>query len=162
MHQLPNQNPPQLQRLADARRVLEISFDNPFMDADDRMMLRRTKRLAWATIADVAELLVSTLDIAAGDADVEDATAAEDAFEEHNERFGYRGPGCPVADPGGGNITDDRHDDDDPREDDGEDSDGLENEPMFDRVHCRTLNALFGDGPGGGKLLDSDCDEGGI
>ena len=49
-------------------------------------------------------------------------------------------------------------------EEDSEDCSGFENEPMFDRRGCSRLNRLFGDGPGGGRLVDSDCgaDEGGI
>lgn len=41
---------------------------------------------------------IERLDEIDGDADLEDATGEEDAFEGHNERFGYDGPGCPVAD----------------------------------------------------------------
>jgi hypothetical protein len=46
-------------------------------------------------------------------------------------------------------------------EDATEDCEGTsENEPLFDKVQCRTLNALFGDGPGGGSILDSDREDG--
>lgn len=41
---------------------------------------------------------IERLDQIDGDPDLEDATGEEDAFEGHNERFGYDGPGCPVAD----------------------------------------------------------------
>lgn len=43
---------------------------------------------------------IGLLDVLDGDPDLENATGAEDAFEDHEERFGYDGPGCDVADPG--------------------------------------------------------------
>jgi hypothetical protein len=39
---------------------------------------------------------------------------------------------------------------------DTEDCDGFENEPLLDAKECSRLNRLYGDGPGGGILLDSD------
>ncbi len=68
-----------IQRLRDARRVLQISLDhNPFAQPEDRLALRQAKRAAWVILAEVAEELVSTVDIAAGDADLEDDDPAED------------------------------------------------------------------------------------
>ncbi len=91
-----------LQRLAAARRVLEIDLSgNPFAQPEDRHALRQAKRIAWAVLAEVCESLVSTLDIAAGDPDLEpngdelDGDGGEDDFMQHNAD----GPGCPIADP---------------------------------------------------------------
>ena len=91
-----------MQRLADARRVLEISLDaNPFAQPEDRHALRQAKRAAWVIITSVCEQLVETLDVVAGDPDLEpngdeqDGNRAEDDFCYH----GGNGPGCPIADP---------------------------------------------------------------
>jgi hypothetical protein len=59
-----------------------------------------------AAIEAAVETLVEVLNAMDGDLDAEDATGAEDAFEEHEERFGYDGPACPISDPGGGNVED--------------------------------------------------------
>jgi hypothetical protein len=103
-----------LQRLADARRVLEIDLSgNPFAQPEDRHALRQAKRIAWAIIAEVAEDLVSTLNVAAGDADLEDDDPAEDddADDTGNAedeglsggalQYAARdnGAGCVIADP---------------------------------------------------------------
>ena len=48
------------------------------------------------------ETLIALMDAMDGDADVEDATGLEDAFEAHRGD----GPGCKTADPGGGNVAD--------------------------------------------------------
>lgn len=69
------------------------------------------------TLAGFIEVAIELLDIAEGDPDLEDATSLEDAFEDHNDRFGYAGPGCPVADIDKG-IDDDRTENDDPAEED--------------------------------------------
>jgi len=100
---LPTEQPQHpLQRLADARRVLEISCEgHPFMDAEGRAAIRDAKRIAWAVLAEVTEQLVATLDTAAGDDDLEpsgdeeDGNRTEDDFMYH----GGNGPGCPVSDP---------------------------------------------------------------
>jgi hypothetical protein len=92
---------PQLQLLADARRILQITAElHPFMDAEGRKAIRDAKRVAWATIADAAELLVGTLDAAAGDPDLENATAVEDEGIQPMLRTQDGEPGCPAADPG--------------------------------------------------------------
>jgi hypothetical protein len=95
-------------------------------------------------IAAAAQALINLLDAIDGDFDLEmngdeeDANAAEDDFVDH----AVDGlAGCPVADP---------------PEEDSEDCDGFENEPLFDRAGCTRLNLLFGEGPGGGAVLDSD------
>lgn len=91
-----------LQFLADARRVLACDVDRlPFINAEERRDIRIAKRAAWATLADVAEALVATLDIAAGDPDLEDGTDLEDEglTQETIERLDT-GPGCNLADPG--------------------------------------------------------------
>ena len=82
------------------------------MPAVARILSRfdRPKLEGFITVA------IGLLDVLDGDPDFEDATGEDDAFEDHNERLGYYGPGCPVADIDKG-IDDDRHDDDDPRED---------------------------------------------
>ncbi len=92
-----------MQRLADARRVLEINLDaNPFAQPEDRLALRQAKRAAWVIIADVCEQLVETLDVVAGDPDLEpdgdelDGNGSEDDFMDHPTHLG---PGCPIADP---------------------------------------------------------------
>jgi hypothetical protein len=78
--------------LADARRVLEIAGDtHPFMDAERRRAICGAKRIAWATIAEVAEQLGATLDTAAGDPDLESADPPE------------------YDDPSGGNVTGEPH-----------------------------------------------------
>lgn len=70
---------PAVQHLANARRVLEINCEgHPFMDAEGRAAIRDAKRIAWATIAHVAEELTTTLDAAAGDPDLEDDDPRED------------------------------------------------------------------------------------
>lgn len=91
-----------LQRLADARRVLEINLSgNPFAQPEDRLALRQAKRAAWVILADVCEQLVETLDVVAGDPDLEpngdelDGDGGEDDFMQH----AANGPGCPIADP---------------------------------------------------------------
>jgi len=45
------------------------------------------------------EVAIGLLDIMEGDPDLEDATGAEDAFENHKGR-GCGGPGCDIADAG--------------------------------------------------------------
>ena len=45
-------------------------------------------------------------------------------------------------------------------EENNEDCDAFENEPLFDRRQCALLNRRFGDGPGGGRLPDSDYSDG--
>ena len=110
---------PAMQQLADARRVLGIDCDRlqPFLTPEDRRSIREAKRIAWAALADVAETLVETLNIAAGDPDLEDATDAEDEgltpFALCHARGGP-GPGCVVAD--AGEETHDREGIDDDRE----------------------------------------------
>jgi len=97
------------------RRLNEID-SAPVLSADQRLEVFRAKALCWTVIGKAVESLVSLLDATAGDPDLENATGEDDAFEDHNERLGYYGPGCPVSDIDKG-IDDDPHDDDDPRED---------------------------------------------
>ena len=49
-----------------------------------------------AAIEAAVETLVEVLNAMDGDLEAEDATGEEDAFEDHNDRFGYDGPGDPV------------------------------------------------------------------
>lgn len=58
-----------------------------------------------ARIEDAIETLIQILDAADPDTDFEE-TGAEDSFQDHD----CAGPGCPVADPGGGNIDDEGED----------------------------------------------------
>lgn len=51
-------------------------------------------------LARLVERAIERLDEEDGDPDLEDATGLEDAFEDHEDRFGYGGPGCDVGDPG--------------------------------------------------------------
>lgn len=61
----------------------------------------------------LVERAIERLDELDGDADFEDATDAEDeGFSHLAVRCALRaGPGCPIADPGGGNVEDAPHDD---------------------------------------------------
>ena len=95
-----------MQRLADARRVLQIDLDsNPFAQPEDRHALRQAKRAAWVILADVCEQLVGTLDVVAGDPDLEpdgdelDGNASEDDFMDHGRSGSENGAGCPISDP---------------------------------------------------------------
>lgn len=63
---------------------------------------RILSRFNRADLSSFIIVAIDLLDVADGDADLEDATGVEDAFESHV----YDGPGCPVADPGGGNVED--------------------------------------------------------
>jgi hypothetical protein len=106
--------PGSFQQLADARRALKVVNSlnkHPVLEADERLVLQRVKALAIRCIGAAVEVLVDTLDLLDGDTDAEDATGAEDAFEDHNERFGYDGPGCPVADPSNDSEEDSAVDD---------------------------------------------------
>lgn len=63
-----------LQRLADARRVLAIPAElasHPFVGPEGRLAIRHARHVAWTVLAEVVEQLVETLDIAAGDPDLE-------------------------------------------------------------------------------------------
>ena len=94
---------PAMQQLADARRVLGIDCDRlqPFLTPEDRRSIREAKRIAWAALADVAETLVETLNIAAGDPDLEDATDTEDeGLTPFALCHARSGPGCDIADAG--------------------------------------------------------------
>lgn len=92
---------PAIQRLTDARRVLEINLGgNPLLDAEGRQEIRLAKRAAWVVLAAVCEELVATLDTAAGDPDLEDATNAEDDGHTASAAHFTRGPGCAIADAG--------------------------------------------------------------
>jgi hypothetical protein len=100
---------PQLERLRDARLILEIDCAaNPFLDAQGRKEIRQAKRAAWVVLAAVCEQLVSTLDTAAGDPDLEDATDLEDENIAPWTLAARDGPGCEVAD--GGEDEHDRED----------------------------------------------------
>lgn len=123
---------------------------------EEQETLHALRLWAYSSLNEMIEQGIALLDFLQGDIDLEDATGAEDAFEEHEARIGYQGPGDHVADPGG---TENEDEDDDPRERDDEDCDGFENEPLFDRAGCNRLNRLYGEGPGGGVLLDSDYSE---
>jgi len=121
---LPTEQPQHpLQRLADARRVLGINCEyHPFMDQEGRTAIRHAKRTAWAVIAEVAELLVEVLDVAAGDADLEteEDVGADDEGENRTwiETVDQRRIGAAA---GASTQSHDDAEDDDPREDDGED-----------------------------------------
>jgi hypothetical protein len=58
--------------------------------------------------------MIETLDQSDGDPDIElngddlDGNNAEDDFWDHCGRYGE--PGCPISDPGGGDVVDERHD----------------------------------------------------
>jgi hypothetical protein len=80
-----------LQRLADARRILEITCEgHPFMDAEGRAAIRDGKRMAWAVLAEVTEQLVETLNVAAGDPDLEDDDPAEHDGTEYDAAWTER------------------------------------------------------------------------
>ncbi len=67
-----------------------------------------------AVLAAVVEFLVNEIDLIDGDPDLEangdelDGSMGEDDFCFHSTTDW--GAGCPVSDPGGGNVTDERHD----------------------------------------------------
>lgn len=57
----------------------------------------------------LVESLIAILDVMDGDPDLEDATDAEDDFTFSPRAEQYRqtlGAGCPISDPGGGNVED--------------------------------------------------------
>jgi hypothetical protein len=92
--------------LADARRILEINPDaNPFLDAEGRREIRLAKRVAWQILADVTEQLVETLDVAAGDPNLEangdelDGSICEDVPLFHDEHpMRAMSAGCEISD----------------------------------------------------------------
>jgi hypothetical protein len=75
-------------------------------------------------IADAVDALLAYLDAKQGDTDLEE-TGIEDSFMLHASPFLPGGAGCPVADEGGGNVTDEPHDGD------GDDQDGNGSEDDF-------------------------------
>jgi hypothetical protein len=164
------------QQLADARRALKVVIPidkHPCLDADQRLELRKIKSLAIQIIGAAVEELVATLDTLDGDPDIEpngdelDATNAEDDFL--GEGAGLDGPGCSISDAGEYARPEDirqrefkRSLPNEDAEEDDEDRGEFEDEPLFDPAKCRQLSVLYGDGPGGGELLDSDRDGGDV
>jgi hypothetical protein len=157
-----------VQHVARALRRLNEIQAAPVLSAEDRAQVADAKNLCWRVVGSAAEALVALMDAVAGDPDVEpngdelDGSNAED--EEGNFHLSHTsGLGCPISDPGEyatpegvrqGEFKQSLPNED--AEEDNEDCDGFENEPLFDRGRCAQLNALYGDGPGGGALLDSD------
>lgn len=76
------------------------------LSLEEQSTIRALKLYAWHSVNTMIEQGLDLLDMLSGDPDLEDATGAEDAFEDHEERTGCEGPGCPVADAGGGNVED--------------------------------------------------------
>lgn len=65
--------------------------------------------LERAQLSRLVHRMIDRMDTIDGDADFEDATNAEDDFRLTGQvlsLFGERGPGCPLSDPGGGNVED--------------------------------------------------------
>jgi hypothetical protein len=93
------------------------------------------------------EQLIDWIDRQDGDSDFE-AEGTEDSFDDHEALFGYTGPGCEIADAGGGDIVDERHDGD------GDDADGTNAEDeIASSVFFRGPGCPISD-PGGGNVED--------
>lgn len=168
------QYPGSFQQLADARRVLKVTNSlrkSPVLLAEERLEIERARATAIRVIESSVQSLIETLD-ALDDPDLEpngdelDGDGAEDDFMDH---YGAGLPGCPVADPAEyaapEGVRQRQYKQSLPHEDaeeDDEDCSGFEDEPLFDRGQCERLNARYGDGPGGGQLLDSDRGDGGV
>jgi hypothetical protein len=127
--------------------------------------------LAIRIIGAAVEELVDTLDVLDSDPDVEpngdeaDGTNAEDDFlgETVGRGSGLDGPGCPISDAGEYATPEDirqrefkRSLPNEDAEEDDEDRGEFEDESLFNPAKCKRLSILYGDGPGGGSLLDSD------
>ena len=142
-------------RLADARRVIKVAASLsrlPVLPADERLELAKIKIAAELVIAEAVDDLIETLDLIRGDPDFEDDDPAESdgteldmAWPEWHGR-GRHKEACMRH--FGHILSEDA-------EDDTEDCSGFEDEPLFGSG-MKMLNALFGDGPGGGALLDPD------
>ena len=104
-------------------------------------------------IAEAIEILLDVLDLMGGDPDVELNGDEEEPCGDETDAAWMEWHTMRGSAKRGANFAG-RHEDD---EEDGEDCDGFENEPLFDRRQCAKLNAMYGDGPGGGLLVDSDC-----
>jgi hypothetical protein len=78
---------------------------------EEQETLHSLRLWAYSSLNEMIEQGIALLDFLQGDIDLEDATGAEDAFEEHEARFGYQGPGDLTADPGGPANEDDEEDD---------------------------------------------------
>jgi hypothetical protein len=62
-------------------------------------------KLPRNAVHDMIEMLIERLDLEDGDPDLEE-TDAEDSFVLSWYASKQSGPGCPISDPGGGNVED--------------------------------------------------------
>ena len=113
------------------------------MTVEGRIAIRNAKRIAWAVIAEVAEQLVETLDLAAGDADrePEEDFGADDVGENRTwiEAVDQRQHSATALSYA--------HFDDDAEEDDGG-GECTDDEPGFDRQPRAIANIHGSCGPG--------------
>jgi hypothetical protein len=148
-----NTNPPptspqyrgSFQELADARRVLKMMNGLaalPALPAEERAEVQNIRARAIRCIEAATAELFDTLDLVTTDPEIEDHDTAEPDDEGDLawvERTNQTKEPLPFTGIWNEDVEDDEG---------GGDTSGDEAEPLFDKVHCRTLNALFGDGAG--------------